>query len=186
MKDCNSGKRSHVQSSSMTQEVALTEWVLQTEIDYNWTGSQHQAEHPRQQQQQLVTLKEGVNSTSKEVATWESRAGMRDETKKRHGGNGHWKQWANRFKSERLFSSQWTGSRHRCTLGKTKRILQKSKEWTLVRTNLEFAKTERLTRWCSVKNHAVLPWRWAMWSWSSWRKTRFYVHHVCITYLRVH
>ena len=32
-------------------------------------------------QQQQLTLKEGVNSISKEIATWESRAGMRDETK---------------------------------------------------------------------------------------------------------
>ena len=33
-----------------------------------------------QQQQRQVILKEGVNSISKEAATWESRAGMRDET----------------------------------------------------------------------------------------------------------
>ena len=36
----------------------------------------------QQQQQQLqLILKEGVNSISKEVATWESRTSMRDETK---------------------------------------------------------------------------------------------------------
>ena len=34
-----------------------------------------------QQQQQQLTLKEGVSSNSKEIATWEGRAGMRDETK---------------------------------------------------------------------------------------------------------
>ena len=35
----------------------------------------------QQQQQEQLTLKEGVNSISNEVATWESRAGVRDETK---------------------------------------------------------------------------------------------------------
>ena len=33
------------------------------------------------QQQQQLTLKEGVNSISKEIATWECKAGVRDETK---------------------------------------------------------------------------------------------------------
>ena len=35
----------------------------------------------QQQHQQQLALKEGVNSISKEIATWESRAGMRDETR---------------------------------------------------------------------------------------------------------
>ena len=35
----------------------------------------------QQQQQQQLTLKEGVNSISKEVATWESRTLVRDDTK---------------------------------------------------------------------------------------------------------
>ena len=33
------------------------------------------------QQQQQLTLKEGVNSIAKEIATWKSKAGVRDETK---------------------------------------------------------------------------------------------------------
>ena len=35
----------------------------------------------QQWQQQQPIRKEGVNSISNEVATWESRAGVRDETK---------------------------------------------------------------------------------------------------------
>ena len=35
----------------------------------------------QQQQQQQLTLKEGANSISKEIATSESKAGVRDEPK---------------------------------------------------------------------------------------------------------
>ena len=35
----------------------------------------------QQQQPQQPALKEGVNGISKEIATWESKAGVRDVTK---------------------------------------------------------------------------------------------------------
>ena len=58
-------------------------------------------------QQQQPTLKEGVNSISKEIETWESKAGVRDETKNAtEVENGRLKQHANSFKSERWYSSQ--------------------------------------------------------------------------------
>ena len=43
----------------------------------NWLEQQQQ----QQQQQQQLTLIERVNSISKEIATWESKARVRDETK---------------------------------------------------------------------------------------------------------
>ena len=83
---------------------------------------------PQQQQRQLI-LKEGVNSISKEAATWESRAGMRDETINATevdmaSGN-----------SKRTALKKWTlvlisverKSPHRCTLDKRSE-LKKSKE----------------------------------------------------------
>ena len=49
IKDCNSGKRSRLQSSPVTlcQEIAFTERFLKTEIEYFPRGSQHQGQHPR-------------------------------------------------------------------------------------------------------------------------------------------
>ena len=73
----------------------------------------------QQQQQQQLALKEGVNSISKEIATWEIRAGMRDETRaatevELATGN------SKRAVSEVDVGTdlQWTRSYHRCTLEK--------------------------------------------------------------------
>ena len=115
----------------------------------------------------------------------QSRSARRNE--KLHGsGKGSWKQHANSFKSGLWYSSQWTGIHHRCILEQRSEHSRNRKSEKLVRTKLVFAETWPKTRWCSVKNQAVLSSRWTMWSWLSWRNPRFDVHHVYITFLRAH
>ena len=83
IKDSNFGKQNHLLSlpTPQCQETAFTEWFLRTEIEYYSRGSQHKASTQGHVKDQLASLKDGVNTISKEIATWESKAGVRDERK---------------------------------------------------------------------------------------------------------
>ena len=95
----------------------------------------------QQQQQQQLTLKEGVNTISKKVATWESRAGVRDETKNAmevEMAAGNSRRTVSKVDVGTYLSDQAVVTD---ALLKTKWILKKSKECKNVRTKFVFAKT---------------------------------------------
>ena len=118
----------------------------------------------QQQQQQQLTLKEGANSISKEIATWESKAGVRDETKKnatemeKTAGN-----------SMRTVSKEEVGT-HLSeqevitdALSNNEANTQELERLKTGSNKFAFAKSQQQTRWCQAKNQAVLSWRWVTW-----------------------
>ena len=58
----------------LSEKLATPRPAPKVTLKSNWLEQQ-------QQQQHQLPLEESVNSISKDVATWESRAGVRDETK---------------------------------------------------------------------------------------------------------
>ena len=139
----------------------------------------------RTQPQQPI-LDKDVTCFWKQRATWESSAGVRDDTK--HDGSGTiiQKTGARHFWSGRWCSSQWKRSRHRCILEQRSECSRYSNEWKLVRTRFVFEKTLRRRRWCSAKNPAVPFSKWAMWSSLNWRNHRFHANHAYLTFLKEH
>ena len=94
-------------------------------------------------QQQQPTLEEGVNCSWEQHATWESKAGVRDETE-----NATEVEIASR-KLVRTVSKVDVGTHLSEQEVITKRILKKSNERHLVRTNFVFAKSWAMWRWLS-------------------------------------
>ena len=137
----------------------------------------------QQQQRQSIPKEDVKKQLERGCDLGKQERGMKRETSQEW--ESFWKQLAERFKSGRWYWSQLTRSHYRCTLEKRSELSKNQKECKLIRAKFVFAKAQRKTRWYPVKNQAVLSSRWAMWSWLSWRKLRFNVHHVYITYLRV-
>ena len=72
--DCIDRVTSQNRDRAIFERLATPRPALQVTLKSNWLSQQ-------QQQPQQPTFEEGVNSSWKQRATWESKAGVRDETK---------------------------------------------------------------------------------------------------------
>ena len=132
IKDCNSGKRNHLQSwpTSQYQEIALTVWLLKTEIEYISKGLRHRGTHPR-------SLWSGIGKASSSSSKCSSRSShfthirtlyLEAESDLRKQGRSATrlvthsrrgprtgKPGAIHFSNECGYSSQWPRSQHNCT-----------------------------------------------------------------------
>ena len=170
IKDCDSGRQNHLQSSptQQCQEIALIGWLLRTEIEYFSNDSQHQGQHSRWR---VIGKHSSSNSSSRNSLI--SRRTLRASGKS--GLLGKAEQECEKRKL--IFIS----------LSKKNSLIQKtSKESKLVRTKFVFEKTLRRRWWCSAKNPAKPFSKCGMWNSLNWRSQRSNAHHAFTTYLEEH
>ena len=104
------------------------------------------------------------------------RSSGRTQDEKRHGRGNNWCELLQKWTLVLISVHRKSSQMHSRT---TKRLLEKSNEWNLVRTKLVFARAKPKKRWWSAKNPAVPFSKWAMCSSLSWRNPRFDAHHAC-------
>ena len=197
IKDCNSGKRNHLQSwpTSQYQETALTVWLLKTEIEYFSKGLRHQGPHPRSRWSGIGKASSSSKSSSRSspfhtqtylVSGNRERPGKarqkckttrntsQKRTKYRETGSNSLLTWMWILISVTKKSAQMHSWRTKLWKKNSQiRIQRPLKESKLVQIKFVFAKIWRRRRWCLAKNPAKLFSRWVMWSSLSWRHPWF-------------
>ena len=120
----------------LCQETAFTEWFLKSGDRVLFASSQG---YTRKQLACAASAaahsqvrREKQLARGCDLGKWSRNAGWNE---RRTRGKSLWKQLADRFKSGRWYWSQRTRKSLQMHSWKTKRILKKSKEWKLVRTN---------------------------------------------------